>query len=177
MVNPIDRYIFLFINKGLQNKVLDVLFTYISILGEYKYIIIIVGILFSIGTVSLKKTSLIGFLILHISSWMVYFLKGLFMRPRPFEILEGVRLLNQGASGPSFPSGHTTKAFAICYLLAWRYPRFARPLFITAAFIGLSRIYMGLHFLSDVLAGVLLGIAISFVVITLYKKTEGEAEV
>ena len=60
----------------------------------------------------------------------------------------------------SFPSGHATVAFGCATVLALSVPRFRRPLFALAALIAFSRIYVGVHYPFDVLAGAVLGVAI-----------------
>jgi len=64
----------------------------------------------------------------------------------------------------SFPSGHSTVAFACATVLALAVPRLAVPLYVLAALIGFSRVYVGVHYPLDVLAGALLGVAIALVV-------------
>lgn len=59
---------------------------------------------------------------------------------------------------PSFPSGHASRAFAAAGLLGQRLRRWRWPLYALASGIGFSRIYLGLHYPSDVLAGALLGL-------------------
>lgn len=75
----------------------------------------------------------------------------------------GVRLVVplDDASDPAFPSGHTTRAFALAMLLALRTRdwRWGAPLFSYATAVGLSRIYVGVHWPSDVVGGALLGVA------------------
>ena len=62
----------------------------------------------------------------------------------------------------SFPSGHAATSFAGATLLALALPRLAWPLLVLAAAIGWSRVYVGVHWPSDVLAGALLGAALAF---------------
>ena len=57
----------------------------------------------------------------------------------------------------AFPSGHTTAAFACATVLAWASPRLRVPVFVLAAAIGCSRVYVGVHWPLDVLGGALLG--------------------
>jgi undecaprenyl-diphosphatase len=64
----------------------------------------------------------------------------------------------------SFPSGHATTAFATAVLLTLWYPRWAGVWMVLAAMVGLSRVVLGSHFPSDVLAGALLGSAVALVV-------------
>jgi undecaprenyl-diphosphatase len=62
----------------------------------------------------------------------------------------------------SFPSGHTMTAFAVAIPLASFYPTLAIGLFFCALSIAMSRILLGMHFLSDVLAGALIGTALGY---------------
>jgi undecaprenyl-diphosphatase len=65
----------------------------------------------------------------------------------------------------SFPSGHTLHAFANATLIALHCPPAAVPVLLFAACVGASRVFLAAHFTSDVLAGMLLGIAIAFGVV------------
>ncbi|MEF3697933.1 phosphatase PAP2 family protein [Desulfolutivibrio sp.] len=58
----------------------------------------------------------------------------------------------------SFPSGHTTRIFALCAVLALRFRRLAGPFFFVAAVVGASRVFALRHFPSDVLAGAFVGV-------------------
>ena len=60
----------------------------------------------------------------------------------------------------SFPSGHTMTAFAIALVVSYFYPTLEWPLYFLAVSIALSRVVLGMHFLSDVLAGAVLGSAL-----------------
>ena len=61
----------------------------------------------------------------------------------------------------SFPSGHATVAFACATVLALAVPRLAVPLYVLAAVVAFSRVYVGVHYPFDVLAGALLGYALA----------------
>jgi membrane-associated phospholipid phosphatase len=64
----------------------------------------------------------------------------------------------------SFPSGHATTAFALAALLALWYPRWAAGFLALAGLVALSRVVLGAHFPSDVLAGAALGTAVALIV-------------
>lgn len=68
----------------------------------------------------------------------------------------------------SFPSGHTLAAFAVATSLTRFYPLAAAPLFFAAASIGASRMVLGMHYLSDVVVGGLLGAAMGYAIAGLF---------
>jgi len=70
----------------------------------------------------------------------------------------------------SFPSGHATTVFALAAALALVYPRWRLPLFGFAAVVGVSRIVIGSHYLSDVLAGAYMGIMTVFMLALLCRR-------
>lgn len=73
------------------------------------------------------------------------------------EIIGRKRPLDDVVGNPAFPSGHTASAFASATLLGARYPRLRIPLYIGAGLVGVTRIYLGRHYASDVFAGAALG--------------------
>jgi undecaprenyl-diphosphatase len=79
--------------------------------------------------------------------------KLVFHRHRPFETQ-----LGPPANTYSFPSGHTATSFACATVLSSYAPRLRVPFFLLATLIGLSRIYNGMHYPTDVLAGAVLGV-------------------
>lgn len=83
--------------------------------------------------------------------------KQLFSRPRPFTKLPAVVRLIAPPDEFSFPSGHTAGAFVVLGIAGAAFSWLIAPLAILAALIGLSRVYLGVHYPSDVMAGALLG--------------------
>ena len=84
-------------------------------------------------------------------------LKPLFDRLRPCDIM-GFTLLPACPPDPSFPSGHTAASFASAAVLWLRRSAFFRPALVLAALIAFSRLYLFVHFPTDVMAGILLGL-------------------
>ena len=91
-------------------------------------------------------------------------LKELFDRVRPpFAGLDLVAL-SSAPHTPSFPSGHATTAFAAAAAVGVFHPRLRVPLYGLAALVGLSRVYLGVHYAFDVVAGAALGVALGLAV-------------
>ena len=87
-------------------------------------------------------------------------LKKLSRRPRPCHVQPHCWATILPPDQFSFPSGHTMTAFAIALVISYFYPTLEGPLYFLALSIGFSRIVLGMHYLSDVLAGALLGTAL-----------------
>lgn len=89
-----------------------------------------------------------------------HMLKITIKRPRPYEELSNVHVHDlESADEYSFPSGHTTGAFALAAMLTLRYPKPAVyiPAFVWAGLVGYGRVYNGVHYPSDVLGGMAVG--------------------
>jgi len=90
--------------------------------------------------------------------------KNLVGRPRPFETWDCLACVMLPPDRFSFPSGHTMTAFAVMGVIYVLLPAVWLPLLPVAVLIGLSRIYLGLHYPTDVLMGALLGSVIGLAV-------------
>lgn len=95
---------------------------------------------------------LIGFIITNVC------LKNLVARVRPYEIIEGLEYITKKPSDWSFPSGHSTASMAASVVLFCRLPKkYGVPALVLGILISLSRLYVGVHYPTDVLVGMLVG--------------------
>jgi membrane-associated phospholipid phosphatase len=111
----------------------------------------------------LRQAALEAGLSLGISSAIALGLKYTINRPRPFTKYPDVVKLSDGGS-PSFPSGHTSSAFSVAASVSLSYPKWyvIVPSFLWAGTVGVSRIALGVHYPSDVLAGAAIGIGSAY---------------
>lgn len=96
----------------------------------------------------------------------------LYNRPRPFEVLSGVRQLVNHDIGGSFPSGHASLAFAVATAISFYYPKTSILFFIAALSIGIGRVAAGVHWPSDILGGAIVGVATAWLVRFVWGKSK-----
>lgn len=103
-------------------------------------------------------------LALILSNMVSQLLKKGVNRARPYLKIDTLYTKKIGIDAYSFPSGHTTAAFSMCVMISLFFPD-ASPFFILlASGIGISRMYLGVHYPSDVITGMLVGTLTSFLV-------------
>ena len=159
----IDVALFRFGNEAMANPVGDWFFPFITEVKNF-YIIYAVALL-SLMIFGKKKGVITVVLLLltitisdQVSSFVV---KPMFDRLRPCHVLDHVRLLVGCGGGKSFTSSHATNNFALAVLVSHFYPA-ARPwLLLWAVLVSYSRVYVGVHYFSDILGGAVLGAAIA----------------
>ena len=155
----LDGNILLWIQEYIRQDWMEGFWKGITMLGDSGWFWIVLSLLLMvprqtrwIGITSLAAI-VIGALITNVT------LKNLVARTRPYEVVEGLVLLIEKQRDYSFPSGHTCASFAAAGVY-WRMlpKKFGIPLVILAAMIAFSRLYVGVHYPTDVLAGLLIGL-------------------
>ena len=141
---------------------LDHVLPWLTYLGSH--IAVVLFIILSWIITKQRKVLRCLLLLYGIQSVVIYSLKFLVKRERPLFFLEMTSKLSKGPGeilDPSFPSAHSAYAFMMATLLAFWFPRYRIIFFIIAGFIGWTRIYLGLHYLTDVMVGGILGYGIT----------------
>lgn len=113
----------------------------------------------------LPPAALSGLIAVGAAAGLTSLLKSSFDRVRPALADPGIEALVPTPDSASFPSGHAATAFAAAIAVGAFYPRLRWPLLGLAAVVGLSRIYLGVHYVLDVLAGAALGLALGLLVV------------
>lgn len=158
-----------------HTKWVDLFFSKFTFLGDGLFVVILAVILFF--TSKTQRLSILILISYIVSGLLAQLLKHSFNAPRPKvffkpeeyqHFIDGVSIANR----ESFPSGHTTSAFALAFILAYSTNKksFQIILLLLAIAAGYSRIYLGQHFLTDVLFGAFLGTFISALTIFVSNK-------
>ena len=172
-ITNIDFCILYWIQDNLRNSVMDFLMPLFSNMQEGG----LVWIAIAIVLIFFKRTRYCGFAILlamGIDTLITeYGIKNIVCRVRPCNLVNDVDILVEKPNSYSFPSNHSASAFAAAtaVLLTVKKKAWSIPAFIFSGIIAFSRLYVFVHFPSDVLVGIVVGCAISALVCYLMKKT------
>ena len=164
---------FLKLLEGIRNDFLNTLFEMITILGEETLIILLVAIIYYAFS---KKEAKRLFFIVVTSTGVNTIAKNIVKRPRPFANGEITAIRQETATGYSFPSGHTQN---IATLGTYFSERIRKIWFIVVSsivilLVAFSRMYLGVHYPSDVIVGLILGVAVTIGFGILYDKAKNK---
>lgn len=176
MIEKLENFEFgmlYFIQENLRSAWLTPVMKFFSLIGDNGLVWIALTVILLI----FKRTRHIGIMCgisLALDVLTVnLLLKNLFARVRPYDTFTQLQLLVDIQYDWSFPSGHSAAGFAVCTVLLKTAPKkFAVPSLILAILIAFSRIYVCVHYPTDVVGGVLVGIFCGFAAVWLYRKIE-----
>lgn len=149
---------FYFINQRLKCRPLDIIMPRITYIGSAFFTIGLTLLIILVGKNQLRIAGWRAMAALIFSHGLVQILKLSMRRLRPFFKLKDVNILGRLPVDASFPSGHSTASFAVATSLALCWPSATAISIPLATLVALSRIYLGYHYPSDIMAGTLLGI-------------------
>lgn len=165
----LDRFLFLLLNRDIANPAFDVIFPIITNRSNW----LIPGLILAALYIRAAKWQAVAGILLLVAAVAVSdplvcrVLKPLFGRLRPCNpgffadgqhlFLEGARFLAGHRGSLAFPSAHAANAFSVATVLVFLHPRRSLWFLIIATAVAFSRIYVGLHYPADVVAGGLLG--------------------
>jgi len=96
-----------------------------------------------------------------LADWSAAGIKALVGRDRPPVVYARSKALVPVPHDASFPSGHAATSFAAATVLAFAFPRLAPALFVLAAAVAFSRVYVGVHYPLDIVGGAALGVLVA----------------
>ena len=158
----LDTGIFPLINN-LHNGFLDTLASGISWITEGGFIwLFFCFLIFIFSREGGKRKIILILLSLLLNSWIVnVFFKSFFFRSRPYMAIDGIKVLGKIWTDSSFPSGHVAASVValiiIFYLFRIRHAGLIFSAIIFILFLGFSRVYVGMHYPTDILAGIIVG--------------------
>ena len=152
-----------FIQTILKSPLMDrimVLFTTLGNEGIIYYIILVL-LLLNKKTRKLGVILGISMLLNHILSNMI--LKPLFARTRPFDVNTAVEIIIKKPSSYSFPSGHTAQAFTTAFAFLFAKSKLTKPMLVFACIMAFTRLYLYVHYPTDILGGIVCGLMSSYI--------------
>ncbi len=157
-----DRQAFVYLNS-FQDPNLTGFFWMITVLGSLEF-----GLIWFGGLWLMKRGDLAAYVLVAIvmEVLIVTFMKETILRPRPYDAIANIGWLYSQNSW-SFPSGHAAGAFALCTVIGLKVRRTLPLMALIALMVAFSRVYIGVHYPLDVIAGSLIGILIGLFVVNL----------
>lgn len=164
----LDNKLASFLN--LLRSPLDSLFVFITIAFSKYVVLAVVGVM-----LFRKRQVFVSWIASFFVNYSIaYALKIIVARPRPFQLLEFDNLAR--ATGFSFPSGHAIIYFAAYPFLAEVFPRHKKLILVILSTLALLRVYLNVHYLSDIAASLIISMPISYLLVNLANKFPSKKE-
>lgn len=163
--------ILLFIQENIRNDILTPIMTFITHLGDSG--IVWIGI--CIILFMFKKTRQVACMMILAMLLSLFInnlcIKNIVMRVRPYEAIEGLHRIIEAQPDWSFPSGHTASSFAAAIVIYKAMDhKYGIPAIILALLISLSRLYVGVHYPTDVFFGFISGTCMALLSVYIFQK-------
>ncbi|MBR5565144.1 MAG: phosphatase PAP2 family protein [Roseburia sp.] len=166
----LDGNILLWIQEYIRNDFLTPIFKFITSLGDEGYVWIAIAIVLLFVKNYRKVGLMVGASLLGSLVFNNMIIKNIVARPRPYRMIETLTILIPEPGEYSFPSGHTSSSFAAGVVLYLMLPKkYGIPAMVLAFLIGISRLYVGVHYPTDVLGGMVMG---TLIAVSVVKATE-----
>jgi len=171
LISQIDLWLFRLINQQLTHPILDWFMQFISSKSFWLIPILIgLALLFWLGKKRGRITVVLIILTIATADPLcARVLKPAFKRMRPSHTLSDVRIVHKKGGKYGFPSNHAANVTATMVVLIFFYRRYKYLCGSLAILVGYSRIYLGVHYPTDVIIGALIGIMLAFLWILIWQ--------
>ena len=139
----------------------------VSFTGDGYAYLLLAAMLLMISREAGLAVTLCGFLAFAFELPTYAVLKKTFKRRRPYVVVDRLERIHKPSDEFSFPSGHTAGGFLMACIVSHFFPAAALPMYLWAGAIGLSRVFLRVHFITDVIAGAFLGIGFAILSLSL----------
>lgn len=167
-LQKIDVNMLKLIHDNLQNHMLDKIMPFITSLGNLG----LVWIVISLALLLSKRYRIVGLLCISVLILNALLgegiLKNLIQRQRPFSSMPKVSLLIDKPTSFSFPSGHTSSSFAVVGIIWSQLKKYRIYVILLACLIAFSRLYLFVHYPSDIIGGIVQGLVCAKIVLKVY---------
>lgn len=160
-LQTMEQHIFRWFNSRLHNKFLNLFFYYLTNLGGATFTIIATLAVWQFAPSPWGRAGLQAAVALAISHVPVAIVKKLYPRIRPYLAIPETITFRNPLTDHSFPSGHTTAIFSVTVPFMLTDPLMILLLLPFALIVAVSRMYLGLHYPSDVLVGAAIGTSVA----------------
>lgn len=176
LIQNLDNAILLFIKNNMHWYMMDKAMVVITSLGNGGAIWIVIACVLIISKKYRKAGLMLSGALILGTVFGEGILKHVVHRIRPCASIPAANLLISKPLSYSFPSGHTTSSFAAAGVLAQYFKDYAFGFFTLASLIAFSRLYLYVHYPTDVLAGIILGLICSRIVICTFGRISNNVE-